>query len=238
MTDHRQLPDALEQLRSQLTAAAAREQTKSRRWMRRPLWPTRTLSRIGVLVSVAIVVAGTATAAVVATRGTTDLDGAATPRAPAVANLDGVLAALRSTASAVNRSPLTGEHGTVRGLTVSHAGITVDVSADDQDICFAHRTSDRPTGESACSSLPVSTTGPPFQIGRNDGRTWLTAIVPDGTTDFAITGHDGSTADATVINNVAVAVLPRVVEIESLAWRTADGEVVTQKPGEAPVTAP
>lgn len=236
MTDHPALPESLDLLRLQLVAAAERQQALPRRY--RPAMPVIRMPRSAVAAGLTLALAGSATAAVVAVTSTTGFDSAATPDAPAVAALDGVLGGLRATAGAVGRSPLTGEHGTVRGLTVSSAGISVDVSADDRDICLASRTTDAPTGESGCSPLPVPATAPPFQIGRDGTRTWLVSIVPDGTTGIAISGTDGSRATAVVQDNVAIAVLPRPVDVAALTFRTADGRTVTQRPGEEPQVGP
>ena len=241
--DREDLPELLEELRAQLVDAARREQqagrgTRLRRSVR-GRWPFGPRAgRPLLLVVLGLVTAGTATAAIVAVSTTSDLDRRATTGAPAVAALDRVLGDLRSTAAAVGRSPLTGRHGTVRGLTVTRDGIHVDVSRDDHDLCLAYRTTQEPTGESACAPRPVPPDRPPFLIGQDDTRTWITAIVPDGTTDLVATGTDGTTDTATIQHNVAIAILPTRTDVRDLTWTTADGRTITQRPGEDPQTAP
>ncbi|MGE4427682.1 MAG: hypothetical protein AB7G37_14625 [Solirubrobacteraceae bacterium] len=242
MSDRHALPELLDELRAQLVDAARREQEAERSRGRRagkPRWPFgRRGGRPLLLVTIGLVTAGTATAAIVAVTSTSDLDRHATSTAPAVAAIDRVLDGLRSTAAAVGRSPLTGRHGTVRGLTVSRDGIHVDVSLDDRDLCLAYRTTDQPTGESACAPRPVPADRPPFLVGQDRERTWVTAIVPDGTTDIIATGTDGTRDTATVQRNVAIAVLPSPTDVRDLTWTTADGSTVVQRPGHDPQRTP
>ena len=92
----------------------------------------------------------------------------------------------------------------------------------------------RATGSAACAPLPIPADRVPFEIGHDDTRTWVVAIVPDGTTNVTATGTDGQRDVAQITNNVAIAILRGGGgAIQQLSWTTPDGKTVTQQPGKA-----
>ena len=173
-------------------------------------------------------VAATATAVITTT--TSGLNSNARPDTPAVSNISGV------TGRVQHADPLSG--GTIKGLTVSRDGVHADIATNGSNVCSASRTGETPTGSAACGPLPIPADAIPFTIGNDDTRTWVVAIVPDGTTNVTATGTDGQRDIAQITDNVAIAIVPGGDgTIQQLSWRTPDGKTVTQqpgKPGEAP----
>jgi hypothetical protein len=224
------LPPALDRVRAELVSAAARQQHGINAVRRRRHLTTRPL----LLAAAGLLVAGTATAAVVVTTSTSGLDSNSRPDTPAVSNISGVVGALQRAGGGVARAPLSG--GTIKGLTVTRDGIHADIATNGNDICFADRTGEAPTGAAACAPLPIPADQVPFAIGHDDARTWFVAIVPDGTTNVTATGTDGQRDIAPITNNVAIAILPGASgDIQQLSWTTPDGKTVTQQPGKASV---
>jgi len=222
------LPPALDRVRAELVSAAAREKHGKPAGRRRRRLTARPL----LLAVAALLVAGTATAAVVVTSTTSGLDRNARSDTPAASNISGVMNRLQRAGGGVARAPLSS--ATIKGLTVTRDGVHVDIATNGTDICFAHRTGQAPTGAASCAPLPIPTEAVPFGIGNDDTRTWVVAIVPDGTTNVTATGTDGQRDTAQITNNVAIAILPDGGGIQQLSWTTPDGKNVTQHPGKDP----
>jgi hypothetical protein len=219
------LPPALDRDRAELLSAATRARHDGRAVRRRRRLSPRPL----LLVAAGLLVAGTATAAIVVSTTTRKLDTNSRPDTPAVSNISGVVGA----GGRVARTPLSG--GTIKGLTVTRDGIHADVATNGINVCFADRAGETPTGSAGCGPLPIPTDAVPYQIGHDDTRTWVVAIVPDGTTDVTATGADGRRDIAQIANNVAIAILPGGSGgVPPVTGTTPHGQIVTEQPGKAP----
>lgn len=240
----------------------APDAARSRTWRRHPA--TRTLA-VG---SVLLAAAGTATAAVTASGPFSALESSATTDAPATRNLGVLFAALDNLPEAPDaridrpggtRGPvrlLEPGSSPVRGTTVMHDGISIDVALNDTQVCLAAagpripveasdagaERSDTERALPPLTDVPRGTDPPaiacfprsaakdtlPSISGRHAGSVWIATVVPDGTEGLTVTADGGRTARPTVEDNVAVAAIPGAGRLDTLSWTAPDGTTVTQ----------
>ncbi len=223
------LPPPLERIRVQLHEAATHLQSTPPR----PTWRSRSSRLVAKPLPIALIATafvGTATAAVVVTTTTNSLDSRSRPDAPAVSSVLGILDRFGSDGGGQARRPLQGSQ--VRGLTTTRDGIQVDVATDGQQLCFSGHSAGvtRLTGLD-CVALPIPADAIPFSSGIAGSRTYLMAIVPDGTSRVVVTSTSGEEIVAQIDDNIAVAVLPEG-GVAGLGWTTPDGRSFIQTPGE------
>ncbi|MEV4419132.1 hypothetical protein AB0L40_04045 [Patulibacter sp. NPDC049589] len=143
--------------------------------------------------------------------------------------------------------------GTVRGTTVTRDGISVDIALDDTRICLGTAGPRTPSARGgaradterslppltevpratdppavACFSRSASDVSLPSISGRDAGRVWLTAVVPDDVRDLSVTADGGRTATPSVQDNVAIASIPGADRLETLSWTAPTGRRVSQ----------
>jgi hypothetical protein len=156
----------------------------------------------------------------------------------------------RDSGAAPSGDPTVAEGGTVRGTTVTRDGVSVDVALDDTRICLAPagpRTPPRrrstadaeralpPIDEAARTTDRVYRCVPradahrtlPAISGTADGRPWVAVVVPDDVSGLTV-ASGGRTAAPTVIDNVAIAVLPGEDAAGMLSWLAPNGTRLSQ----------
>lgn len=230
-------PDPYDHLRGQLRMAAQRQATAKRpswSWLRHPGRPL-------VVAVVGVAMAGTATAAVVTTSGTSDLDanatgdaGAAQRLAPVIASgtearkaLNGVQAGTidrGDTSTAETPAPAAG----TKGITITRGPLTIDVATSADQVCYSVKDTPEDASGTLCAAKPFQSDQLPIQTGNVDGQAWLMAVAPDGVTDIQATGDNGTSIPATTDDNIATVLIPGAKTVQTISWTKADGTKVTK----------
>lgn len=196
-----------------------------------------------VLAAVGLLAAGSATAAVVVTQSTRDLDAAATTDAPAAQTLRSLNDTLDALPDVAPRAPEgstgttpapTTANGAIRGTTVTRGPVHVDIAVTAKRICLDPRTALAPRGAAGCATLPLSGDRLSLVRGNDPERGWLVAIAPDGVSDVRVETATGASEAAVIDRNIAIAIVPPGQRITRLSWTRADGTQATQQLGAEP----